>query len=338
MPKVSVIIPAYNSMAYLPATLESVIQQTFTDFEVLIVNDGSLDHIVQWVSQIADTRVKLISQENQGAAVARNTGIAHAQGEYIAFLDADDLWEPTKLEKQVQCLEKDPKVGLVNTWVVAFDGQGKPQDEIWRINAEKGWKPEAEGNVWKQMIEGNLILCGSVAMVRRCCFEDVGVFDQNLRFAEDWDMWIRIAAHYSFAVVKESLVFYRQHCNNKSKKNCQLHLQHRLVIIEKAFQSAPSELLYLRDQAYGHAHLSIAWQSMIVKDYERSIHFRQQALAYYPQLRYSESYHRLGLILTTKRWLGSWGYSIGRLLFHVLRKQRDLLKRNLSNRQLLLSK
>lgn len=91
MPKVSVIIPAYNSMQYLPETLESVLKQTFTDFEVLIINDGSSDNTVEWAGKLEDPRVKLISQDNQGLPGARNTGIFHAQADYIAFLDADDL-------------------------------------------------------------------------------------------------------------------------------------------------------------------------------------------------------------------------------------------------------
>src|SRR4028119_2409178 len=124
MPKVSVIIPAYNAMAYLPETLESVLNQTFTDFEVLIINDGSSDGIVEWASEIKDSRVKLISQENQGLSGARNTGIWSSQGEYLAFLDADDIWEPTKLEKQVQCLEEDNNIGLVSSWVSSINESG----------------------------------------------------------------------------------------------------------------------------------------------------------------------------------------------------------------------
>src|SRR4028119_1857024 len=124
MPKVSVIIPAYNAMAYLPETLESVINQTFTDFEVLIINDGSPDGIVEWASEIKDSRVKLISQENQGLSGARNTGIWSSQGEYLAFLDADDIWEPTKLEKQVQCLDKNLDVGMVSSGISTIDPNG----------------------------------------------------------------------------------------------------------------------------------------------------------------------------------------------------------------------
>lgn len=317
MPKVSVIIPAYNAMTYLPETLSSVLRQSFSDFEVLIVNDGSCDEIVQWASQIIDPRVKLISQKNQGVSVARNTGIAHAQGEYVAFLDADDFWEPTKLEKQVQCLEDNPAVGLVDTWVVLALEQGELTDKIWITTAE--------GDVWKQMAEKCLIHCGSTPLIRHCCFETVGVFDQDLRFGEDWDMWIRIASCYSLAVVKEPLVRYRQHPNNTSN-NCQAMLPDLRKVIEKNFQCVASELQYLKNQAYGHANLYIAWRALETRDYLGAINFSQQAVAHYPQLRYTESYIRLSLIVTARRWLGSQGYSRVRSLIHALPKLRKLLR------------
>lgn len=315
MPKVSVIIPAYNAMDYLPESVESVLRQTFTDLEVLIINDGSSDEIVQWAAQITDPRVKLFSQKNQGVSEARNTGIAHAQGKYLAFLDADDLWEPTKLEKQVQCLENNPAVGLVDTWVVLANEQGIPTNKV--------WISKAEGDVWKQIVEESLLTCGSTPMIRRCCFETVGVFDRDLCIAEDWDMWIRIASRYSFAVVKEPLVRYRQHSNNTSK-NCQVMLPNFRTVIEKTFQSVPSELLHLKNRAYGRANLYIAWKSLENRDSLGVIHFRQQALMHYPQLRYSKSYIRLSLIVAAKRWLGSQGYSRVRALIHALRKPYDL--------------
>jgi len=310
MPKVSVIIPAYNAMAYLPEALESVLRQTFTDFEVLLIDDGSSDEIRQWAAGITEARVKLISQENQGVSAARNIGIAKAQGEYIAFLDADDIWEPTKLEKQVRLLESNPAVGLVDTWVVLANEQCKATNKI--------WISKAEGNVWKQLAEENLLTCGSTPMVRRCCFETVGVFDRNLSIAEDWDMWLRIATHYSFAVVKEPLVRYRQHANNTSK-NCQGMLTNFCILIEKNFQFVPSKLLYLKNRAYGRANLYIAWRSLQNKDYAEAIHFQQQALARYPQLLYFESYIRLSLILVTTRWFGFQGYSRIRTLIHAFR-------------------
>ncbi len=309
--KVSVVIPAYNSMLYLPETVESVLKQTFSDFEVLIVNDGSSDQIVEWASGLVDPRVKLISQENQGTPGARNTGIAHAQGEYVAFLDADDLWEPTKLEKQVRCLEDNPAVGLVNTWTVLVDQLGLPTGKV--------ATPQAEGDVWKQISVYQFLICSSV-LVRRCCFETVGLFDRNLLFSEDWDLWIRIASHYSFAVIKQPLVRYRVHPNNKSK-DWRMLLQDAHTIIERAFHSAPLELLYLRNHSYGYLNLDMGWRALASRDYKAANQFRQQAVAHYSQLRYSWHYIRLGIAIAMVHWFGHQGYDGVRSLTHALRRR-----------------
>ncbi len=313
MPKVSVVIPAYNAMAYLPETVESVLKQIFTDFEVLIIDDGSLDHTVQWVSQLVDPRVKLISQENQGVPAARNKGIAHAQGEYVSFLDADDLWEPTILEKQVRCLEDNPAIGLVYTWMALIDQQGTPTGRVMTSNAE--------GEVWKQLVVQNPVPCSSV-MVRRCCFETVGVFDRNLRNIDDWDMWIRIAARYPFAVIKEPLMRYRQHHNNMTK-NWQVVEQACQMIIEKAFRSAPPELLYLKSQSYGHANIFLAWKALQTsnKDYKSANRFRALAVAHCPQIRYSQNYIRLSLAIAVMQLFGSDGYSRVIGLTYALRRR-----------------
>lgn len=313
MPKVSVVIPAYNAMTYLPETVESVLRQTLTDFEVLIVNDGSSDQIGQWASQVTDPRVKLISQQNQGLSGARNTGIAQAQGEYIAFLDADDLWEPTKLEKQVRCLEDNPAAGLVYSWTAFVDENGQSTGRVMTAGAE--------GDVWRQILERNIIDCPSV-VVRRCCFETVGVFDRKLRSVEDWDMWIRIASRYPFVVIKEPLVYYRHHSSNMSK-NWQVMEQAFRLVIEKAFHSVPPELLYLKNRSYGNANLRLAWKALQCsdKDYKRAIQFLQQALAHYPQLRYSGEYIRLSLALTMMQWFGADGYSRVLALTYALRRR-----------------
>lgn len=313
MPKVSVVIPAYNAMTYLPETVESVWRQTFNDFEVLIIDDGSSDQIGEWASLITDPRLKLISQENQGLSGARNTGIAKAQGEYIAFLDADDVWEPTKLEKQVRCLEDNPAVGLAYSWTAYIDEKGKSTGRVMTA--------DAEGDVWRQIIERNIIDCPSV-VVRRCCFETVGVFDRNLRSIEDWDMWIRIASRYPFAVIKEPLVNYRHHASNMSK-NWQVMEKSFRLVIEKAFHSAPPELLFLKNRSYGHANVRLAWKALQCsdRDYKKAIQFLQQALVHYPQLRYSSEYVRLRLALAAFQWLGHDGYSRVVKLAYALRRR-----------------
>lgn len=310
MPTVSVVIPTFNAITYLPKTLESVLNQTFTNFEVIIVDDGSSDTTQDWICNLADARVKTILQTNQGVAVARNAGIA-SSGDYIAFLDSDDLWEPTKLERQVQCLEANPNVGLVNTWIKNIDAQGNYLSVV--------PAPEAEGNVWNQIIEENLILCGSVPMVRRSCFEVVGVFDHNLLSAEDWDMWIRLAAKYSFALIKEPLVFYRQHLKSKSN-NLEKHLLYRLKTIDKTFQSVPAELHYLKDRSYGRAYLAIAWKPLLQKDYKTANAYRKKALIYFPELRNSDNYKRLTLLTWAKQWLGNEIYHWLRSLIYKLSK------------------
>lgn len=313
MPKVSIVIPAYNAIAYLPETVESVLKQTFTNFELLIIDDGSSDQTVEWASQITDQRVKLISQKNQGLSGARNTGIAHAQGDYVALLDADDIWEPTKLEKQVPYLEGDPAVGLVDTWTVLADEQGKSTGQV--------FGSRTEGDVWKRLVEFKTVCCcGSSSLIRRSCFETVGVFNRDLRFLEDLDMFIRIAAHYSFAVVKEPLVRYRQHPDNMSK-NCQGMLEAFRTIIEKAFQSAPVELLYIRGRGYGRINIYLAWKSLNKWDYKAASHFRQQALAHYSELRYSWDCIRLSIAIAVIRWFGPRGYDRVRTFVHIWRQR-----------------
>lgn len=318
MPKVSIIIPAYNSMTYLPETMASLFAQTFNDFEAIIVNDGSDDDIEIWVAQnLKDRRVKLVSQDNQGAPRARNTGIAYAQGEYIAFLDADDLWETTKLEKQVQILDQNPEVGLVYTWVTYINEQGKSSGRI--------VKNQVEGDVWPRVVQKNIIECGSVPLVRRQCFETVGVFDPFLSSGQDWDLWIRIASRYQFAAIKEPLVYYRQHQNNKSK-NYHKTIQDFRCIIEKAFQNAPYELLYLRNRSYGYINLCIAWKSLQSSDcdYEQASYFRHQALLHYPQLLFDREYIRLSIALALMRWFGPDGYQKFLSLFYTVRRSANI--------------
>jgi glycosyltransferase involved in cell wall biosynthesis len=302
MPQVSVIIPAYNAMAYLPETLQSVLGQSFQDFEVLIINDGSSDGIEEWAKTIQDRRVRLISQVNQGLSGARNTGIYRSQSDYIAFLDADDLWASTKLEKQARCLEAHPDVGLVYTWTALINEVGIPTGRIF-VN-------HAEGEVWQSLILHNIVESGSGAMVRRECFATVGIFDRNLRsFVEDWDMWLRIAARYPFKVIKEPLVYYRQHGNSASKDWEAMERSFQIVI-EKAFDSAAAELQGLKPQSYGCARMCLAWKALQSqkKDFEKASCYLHQALRDYPQLRFTKEYLRLKLAIFLMRRFGQAGY------------------------------
>lgn len=271
MPKVSVIIPAYNAMPYLVQTVDSVFHQTFTDFEVLIVNDGSSDDTAGWAAQITDPRFKLISQPNQGAGAARNTGIKNAQGDYVAFLDADDFWEPSKLAKQVQRLDQKPEVGLVHTWITFANSDGSLGDLV--------VKTTGEGHIWDQVIIYNPLKCGSTAMVRLQCFEELGYFDQSLKYSEDWDMWIRIACRYAFSVIHEPLTHYRIHPFNKSK-NYEGQLKCFCQIIDNAFETPLPKYSHLKNRSYARAHLHIAWRAFSSGAHERANTLLSQAISH----------------------------------------------------------
>ncbi len=313
-PKVTVVIPAYNAIGYIAETMETLLAQTYQDFEVVVVNDGSTDDTPQWVSKLSqkEPKVRLISQANKGLPGARNTGIKESRGEYIAILDADDLWESTKLQKQVDSLDSNPEAGLCYTWTALADDQGKATGRVVASHAE--------GNVWEQLTEMNIVCCGSTPMIRRHCFETVGFFSEDLRFSEDWDMWLRIAAQYSFVVVKEPLIRYRQHLNNMSKK-CPEMLETSRVLIERNFASAPTEYLHLRNRSYGCIYLYLAWKAIENQNYQQARDFRDQAIAHRPQLGFSARCIRLTIAILIQRWLGADFYAqVKEFIFSVRRR------------------
>lgn len=302
MTRVSVIIPAYNAMDYLPETLESVLKQTFTDFEVLIINDGSSDGIVEWASHIQDARVRLISQENQGLSGARNTGIWNAQGQYLGFLDADDIWESTKLEKQVQCLEQDLNVGLVSSWISSINESG----DILEVHQA----PSVTGVRLKQeLCTENIIFCGSTPLVRRLCFEKVGFFERSLSAAEDWDMWLRIARYYSILIIQEPLVRYRIHSNSMSR-NLRAMLQNVDRVMHRAFESPLPEVKHLKGVGSSLVGFRNAWKCVILGDMQEAFWFAKAAFIRQPKLIFSISYIHLFLLITMKHFLKPYAYEV----------------------------
>jgi glycosyltransferase involved in cell wall biosynthesis len=337
MPKVSIIIPAYNAMKYLPETLNSVWQQTFCDYEILIVNDGSSDNIEDWVAQVSQIQnlqiqnsrsLKLISQPNQGQSSARNRGIESAQGEYIVFLDADDLWEPSKLEKEVYYLDNNPNIGLVYSWTAIIDINGKLTGRV--------MKPSWDGNIFSQLLLRNIIDNSSV-MVRRNCFDEVGLFDNSLRFNEDWEMWIRIASRYEFASTKEILVYYRHHPGNSSN-NWYMMQEGYQTVIDKAYnlassKLAPIKLQSLKKHSYSNANLVVAWKALQSqdKDWKIAADFRDRAFSLYPQVLLQQEFWRLSIAIALMQYLGKEGYSYFLDFAHKLRTNLTSHFRSKSN-------
>lgn len=222
-PLVSVIIPAYNAEAFINQTLISVLSQTYKNIEVLVVDDGSLDKTAEILEHFAekDSRVIILKQPNAGVAAARNLAIEKSKGEYIAPIDADDIWYPQKIEKQVQCILKtDPTVGLIYAWSTFIDAKDNIVGEYCPFHYQT--MRSVEGYVYPVMVQLNLIGNGSVPLIRRSCFEKIGFYDSNLRAqnaqgCEDWDIYLRIAEFYQFRVVPEFLIGYRQVVGSMSK-------------------------------------------------------------------------------------------------------------------------
>lgn len=209
-PLVSVVIPARNAQCFIAVTIQSVCTQTYTNLEILVVDDGSDDATAEIVQAVAarDPRVRLIRQQHRGVAAARNRAIAESRGAYVAPLDADDIWYPRKLELQVRAMrDARPTVGLVYAWSVYLDERGR---------LTGGYYAQAlPPNVHAALIFRNFIGCASVPLIRRSCLREVGLY--NPRYAargaqgcEDLDLYLRIAERYEFVVVPEFLVGYRQ--------------------------------------------------------------------------------------------------------------------------------
>ncbi|MBW4421858.1 MAG: glycosyltransferase family 2 protein [Myxacorys californica WJT36-NPBG1] len=234
-PLVSVIIPAYNAEVFIAQTLDSVLAQTYQTFEIIVVDDGSRDRTAEIVRSYAerDDRIQLVQQANAGVAAARNLAIQHSHGKYIAPIDADDIWYPRKLEKQVQCLESaDASVGLSYAWTVYINAQGAI---VARYPVERLGNPE--GDVLTTLVFSNFLGHASNPLIRRSCIDHVGGYSPHLlaqgaQGCEDWDLYLRIAEHYEFRVVSEYLIGYRHHDSSMTTNSMTMAKSYHLVMDE----------------------------------------------------------------------------------------------------------
>lgn len=200
-PEVSVVLTTYNRSALVSRAIESVLNQTFTDFELIVVDDFSTDDTPDVVSVYEDDdRVDYVRHDrNRHLSASRNTGIERASGEFVAFLDDDDEWLPTKLEKQVRELRRSAQtVGLVYCWMDYYDGETVVEER----------HPSYEGDIFSEALVGQPIGNGSTLLVRREVFEEVGVFDESLTRGIDGDFIRRLARDYHVKHVPEVLVRY----------------------------------------------------------------------------------------------------------------------------------
>jgi len=258
MPDISVVIPTYNQACFLREAIDSVFAQTLPPNEVLVVDDGSTDE-TSHVLDLYGQRIQVIRQKNLGVSAARNVGGFAASGDFLAFLDSDDAWLPSKLQLQMACFLKKPSVGLVHCGCNVIDDKGN----VIGTKLEGG-----EGNILNDLLlfsSGSIIGCGSSALLPTKIFTEVGGYDTRLSTSADWDFSFRIANKYEIAFVRQILWKYRSHGKNMHT-NIRVMEHDMLLAFDKAFGLGNADILALRRRAYGTLHKVLAGSFLQTKN------------------------------------------------------------------------
>ena len=238
MPKVSVVMASYNHEKYVAETIESVLSQTYQDWEFIITDDGSRDGTVDVMKRFDDRRIKLFCfSQNQGACTAMNNCIQEAKGEYIAVINSDDAWMPEKLEKQVKFLDEHPEKGAIFGYAQIIDEEGKKITEENHFYSQVFIQPNRTRFEWLRhfFFNGNC-LCHPSILIRKHCYDDIGLYDERFALLPDFDFWIRLCIKYEIFIMPESLVKFRirlQEANasgNKPETQMRHHLEFSQIL------------------------------------------------------------------------------------------------------------
>jgi glycosyltransferase involved in cell wall biosynthesis len=248
MPEVSVIIPTYNRVNLLNRAINSVLTQTFSDFELIVVDDSSEDNTKTFVETLKDLRIRYICHDkNRGAAAARNTGIRMSKGEYIAFLDSDDEWLPEKLEKQISKFEEsDYKVGVVYSGLSVFSRGALVQQDI----------PVKSGNIYRAQLLQDYVFPTSTIMVRKKCLLQIGGFDETLPARQDYDLSLRLSKLCEFEFIPEPLVKVYWDSDNRVTNSLKRRLAGE-IIINKIAKEIRHEPNYKQRSILSHQYFNL---------------------------------------------------------------------------------
>ena len=241
MTLISVIIPAYNAERTLRQTIESIQNQTFSNIEIIVINDGSTDRTLDVLADISDQRLKVFSYENGGVCAARNRGVSYAAGDFISFVDADDLWTSDKLEAQFNALKAHPDADVVYSWTYFFYEQTG--------ETISGHPTFFEGDVYTALLQENFLSSGSNILVRKERINQIGGFDPTFPHCADWDFYLRLSAQCKFALVPKHQVIYRQSTTSMTSTKINGIEQQCLLMLEKAYQAAPAKYQSLKNRS-----------------------------------------------------------------------------------------
>ncbi len=275
---ISVIIPSYNSESFVCDAVRSVLAQTFSPLEILVIDDGSTDNTRGVLEQFGD-RIRYYRQENRGPASARNTGIHFASGKLLAFLDADDVWLPDKLSKQYNVLAQQSEIGLVHSDIRYWHQDTGEKNLKW-VGRER-----FAGDCYICLFYENRVLTSSI-LVRKECFGKAGLFDERLGRAEDWDMLIRIARHYRFAYIPEPLIDYRLHGAGLTNNEARMR-ESELRVLVKALRADPQLTKQLGksfiNNMLAHKSLCIGYQFLEDGDIKTARYYFGKAFVFDPR-------------------------------------------------------
>lgn len=272
---VSVVIPNYNYAHYLREAIDSVLAQTYSEIEIIVVDDGSKDDSKEILTGYGD-RVRTIFQQNQGVSAARNNGVKESCGELIAFLDADDAWLPTKIEKQVARFQADEKLGLVHVGVDEIDADGNSL--VHRLEGVEGKVCTVLLMLKREGVLGG----GSGMMVRRSVFDEIGGFDLRLSTSADWDLAYRVSERDTVGFVAEILLKYRVH-NSNMHANVGVMEHDMMLAFDKAFRTNDAEIQTVKRPAYGSLHQILAGSYFVAGNYPAFVSHSIKSLYFDPR-------------------------------------------------------
>jgi glycosyltransferase involved in cell wall biosynthesis len=254
MPLISIIVPVYNGEKTIRETIQSISNQSFIDWELIVINDGSTDSTEEVVKEIDDERLRIFSYTNAGVAASRNRGLSHANGEFVSFIDADDIWTKNKLESQLKSIRDSDDAAVAYSWTDYIDENG--------TIVKSGRRATNVGDVYSKLLIYNFLENGSNPLIRRAALTNVGGFDESLNAAQDWDMWLRLAAHYNFVVVPEVQILYRLSLNSMSTNVKRLEAA-SLAVIERAFfDPKAASVQHLKKHSLAHLYLYLTFKAL----------------------------------------------------------------------------
>ncbi len=268
-PFVSVIIPTYNRAHFLNEAVRSVLDQTFTDFEIIVVDDGSTDHTGDLVRTFLDTRIRYIHQAHRGINASMNTGLRAARGAYIGRLDSDDVWLPEMLVSEVEALNRHADVGAVYGRAQAMDETGRP------LPNTRGLPQRYPDSSFVSMLYEDFTSSVTL-LVRRECFDHIGLYDESLTTAGDWNICLRIARHYSFFFVDQVVARFRLHQGNISGPSSVYFadsLQNRERLLNEVFAASdlPEAAVAIKPIAYRNVYTYVGLQWLRVRQFRRAL-------------------------------------------------------------------